>query len=257
METIAFMNKKGGVGKTTLVANIAAMLATEGGKSVVMIDLDDQANLSSIFVVDTDREPSVSEVFRNKTYEIQDCISQAVLKGEFIDNLFIAHSNIGLSQAIREMPGRLNIEKRLIKSMENLDVDYVLIDCPPSGGEAVLNAIYAADKVVVPVNMGGFATNAIQDVLELITEVKGYDSTGEMLESEKVVFVRNKLDKRNRAVNKKVDDALVPINKYLASSVCRVASKMDHAIMDDMPLVLHDPKSELVSDIRSLIKEVF
>lgn len=256
MEIISVMNAKGGVGKTSLVANLGYLLATEFDKSVLVIDLDSQANLSSLYIEDNEVEPSVSAVFKNRTYNIEEATSPAMVSGEVVPNLYVAHSNIALAQALREIPLRINREKMLHKALQNLDVDYVLIDCPPAADDAVLNALFAATTVLVPVQMGGFATNAIQDVLDLITEVKGYDDAGEMLENEKVLFVRNKYDSRVRSVNKKVDEALEPIKEYLALTKCRIASGMDHAIMDDRPLAMFDPRSKLVSDFRDLVREI-
>lgn len=256
METIAVLNEKGGVGKTSLVVNLAYLMAAEFERQVVAVDLDQQANMSSILVPDVDRDPSVAEVFRTRSFTLDRCLSDAVVDAVPVPGLQVAHSNIRLAQALREIPVRTNREKLLQRALDVVKTDYVFIDCPPAADDAVLNAIYAASIVLVPVQMGGFAANAIQDVLDLITDVKGYETPADMLSNERVVFVRNMLDKRVPSLNQKVNAALAPIEPFLAKTTCRVASAVSHATIAGKPLLAEQPDAPVLDDYRDLIKEL-
>ncbi|NRP10997.1 MULTISPECIES: ParA family protein [unclassified Marinobacterium] len=248
MKIWSLLNHKGGVGKTTATINISYTLANLG-KRVLVIDMDPQANTSSIFKEDYESaSPSLSDLFANKSFDINKAISQARINGTEVDNLFIVHSNSLLEQALINIPQRTRRETILAKSLERLGYDYVLIDCPPSIGEGVLNAVYTSDKVIVPVELDGFAVNSISNMFDLITETKDFDDVAEMLESGVVSFFVNKYDARSTVLNEKIGEELQVIKPYFIKRTCKSRSDIRKAIDAKMPVALYSPKSDSAED---------
>lgn len=148
MKIIAFANQKGGVGKTTSTYNIAYAKAREG-KSVLMVDLDPQANLTSM----CGRKPgkdkySVCDLFDGNT-DPYECGYEVEAVG--LDNLYIIPSRVDLAALEQALTGRIAREKCLKKQLWKFDgqFDYIMIDCPPQLGILTANAFVAATDVVV------------------------------------------------------------------------------------------------------------
>jgi chromosome partitioning protein len=163
MRIIALMNQKGGVGKTTSSVNIAAGLAREG-KRVLLIDLDPQAHTSIHLGVDTtDPATSVYQVFSGfrSFADIRQLVSQ---------NLWIAPASLDLAATELELvdaPGReLVLRKALDKLFQLEKFDYVVMDCPPSLGVLTINALSAANEVFIPLQPHFFALQGLSKLLE-------------------------------------------------------------------------------------------
>lgn len=167
---IAIANQKGGVGKTTTVVNIAAGLA-EQGKKVLCIDLDPQGNLSDYLGYDFTGTKTVVDVLKGQA-KISECIVTA--KSEPIDyvpaDISLATADMFLAQTMcREQI----LRKALISDDTTPEYDYILIDCLPSLGILVTNALAAADGVIIPVQVQKFALNGIvqfEDIYNLVKD---------------------------------------------------------------------------------------
>ena len=168
---IAIANQKGGVGKTTTVVNIAAGLA-EQGKRVLCIDLDPQGNLSDYLGYDfSASRPTVVDVFKGNA-ALSDCI--VTCEAEHIDyiaaDITLATADMFLAQTMC----REQVLKRALDADKTADrYDYILIDCLPSLGVLVTNALSAADGVIIPVQVQKFALNGIvqfEDIFNLVKE---------------------------------------------------------------------------------------
>ena len=167
---IAIANQKGGVGKTTTVVNIAAGLA-ELGKKVLCIDLDPQGNLSDYLGYDFTGKRTIVDVLK-ETAKLSECIQTA--KNEPIDyvpaDISLATADMFLAQTMcREQI----LDKAISSDSISEDYDYLLIDCLPSLGILVMNALAAADEVMIPVQVQKFALNGIvqfEDIFSLIKE---------------------------------------------------------------------------------------
>ena len=238
-ESICFLNQKGGVGKTTIAHNTAYILATIHNKKVLLIDLDQQGNSSEIYTKNKNTEPSISNIFRERAANISDIIRPAQVRSKKVDNMDIIHSNISLSQALKEIPTRLHREKILHKILQKIVVnyDYIILDCPASIEDSVINAIYTSDRFLIPVEMGAFATSAIQDVLELISEVKESLSLKELLSMNKVRFLRNKVDGRGSFLNKQIESQINSILPYTMNSSIRQSLYISRAGIQKLPII--------------------
>ncbi len=163
---IAVLNQKGGVGKTTSTINLAAYLAKQG-KSVLIVDLDPQGNATSGIGVDKHNLEST-------TYDILFSADspEATIKETAITNVSILPANAQLAAAEVDLAAETEREYRLKKALQMLDYDLVLIDCPPSLGLLSINALTAADFVLVPVQAEYYALEGLSQLLEIIQRVR-------------------------------------------------------------------------------------
>ena len=150
---IAICNQKGGTGKTTSAINLATYLALTG-KKVLLIDLDPQANATSGVGINRHH-------IKKSTYHImlEELDIKEIFQATAVKNLYLAPSNLDLTGAEVELVGALGREHRLKKSLikEKDNFDFIIIDSPPSLGLLTINALCAADSVLIPVQCEYYA----------------------------------------------------------------------------------------------------
>ena len=163
---IAVSNQKGGVGKTTTSVNLAACVA-EKGKRVLLVDIDPQGNASSGLGV-TERSPSIYDVLLG-----DESAENAVRKTEF-DNLSVLPSDMALAGAEIELVAIPERETLLRKALETVrsQFDYIFIDCPPSLSLLTLNAMTAADSVLIPIQCEYYALEGVGQLMNTLQLVK-------------------------------------------------------------------------------------
>ncbi len=161
---LAVANQKGGVGKTTTVVNLSASIALLGHR-VLVVDLDPQGNASTGLGINIrSLERSVYDVLLHDT-PIDDVLQSSAVKG-----LFVVPANLDLAGAEIELVPMMGRETRLQKALEHVvaDFDYVFIDCPPSLGLLTVNALTAAQEVLVPVQCEYYALEGLAQLLRNI-----------------------------------------------------------------------------------------
>jgi chromosome partitioning protein len=163
----AVANQKGGVGKTTSTVNIAACIAVTGAR-VLLVDLDPQANASSGLGFRGGSGPTVADVILDGA-PVRDAIQPTQ-----IANLDIVVSEPDLSSAAIELPGRADRERLLSTALADVraDYEYIFIDCPPSLDLLAVNALTAADRLIIPVQCEYFALEGLSRLMETITAVR-------------------------------------------------------------------------------------
>ncbi|MCI5836408.1 MAG: AAA family ATPase [Veillonellaceae bacterium] len=164
---IAIMNQKGGVGKTTTAVNLAACLA-EMGKRVLLADMDAQGNASSGLGIS-------KEEIRYSTYDvlIEDVAVTDVVQPTALKHLSVLPATIALAGAEVELVNVVSRETKLREVLRGVrdTYDYILIDCPPSLGLLTINALVAADSVLIPIQCEYYALEGVAQLLQTVRSV--------------------------------------------------------------------------------------
>jgi chromosome partitioning protein len=220
-KVIAICNQKGGVGKTTTAINLAVYLA-QNNKKILLIDIDPQGNATSGLGINKHN-------IKTSVYDlIIDEIDPApVIIGSGIDNLSLIPSNLNLTGAEVELVGIMGREYRLKKAIASLasSYDYVLIDCPPSLGLLTVNALAAANSVLIPIQCEYYALEGLSQLVNTVNLVK--DNINSDLAIEGVLLtmadfrtnLTNEVIKEARSFFKdKVYDTVIPRNIRLTEA---------------------------------------
>lgn len=169
---ISIVNNKGGVAKTTTCSNLGRALHHKGNK-VLMLDLDQQGNLSQIYDIDN----PIEELYQSLSFTINAPITNCIM--EIVEDFDICPSSIALGQAALDLQNnQLAGYKRMIKILETirLDYDYILIDCPPALDILTSSALVASDSVILPVQPEEHAVKGLKNVFNLIEQMKDLNS---------------------------------------------------------------------------------
>lgn len=231
---IAISNQKGGVGKTSTCINFAAGLALKG-KKVLVVDMDAQGNATTgLGISKSELENSIYDVLINETP------AKSVIVSTKVDNLSVLPSSIDLAGAEVELVSQKGREKRLALALAKIkdDYDYVIIDCPPAIGLLTINALAAADGVLIPIQSEYYALEGLSQLVNTIKLV--VKSLNPKLTIEGVLITmydgralisRQIVDEIKKYFGSKVYDTVIPRN-------IRISEAPSHG----KPVMLHDKR---------------
>ena len=248
MKKIAFCNQKGGVAKTTSAINIAAYLALNG-KKTLLIDLDPQANATSGLGVNK------SEI-KNSIYNVlhEHIGLEQAITPTAIDNLFIIPSNISLTGAEVELVNVMGREYRLQKAIQemNEEFDFIIFDCPPSLGLLTINGLTAATSVIIPIQCEYYALEGLSQLVKTLDLIK--DNLNSSLKIEGVLMTL--ADYRTNLTKEVINE----VNEYFGEKVYKTiiprTIKLTEAPGFGQPIALYAENSTGAKKYSDVVKEI-
>ncbi len=245
---IAIANQKGGVGKTTTVINLSASLA-ELGKKVLTIDMDPQGNTSSGLGLDKDNLDMTVYQLMIGECELTECRYASVVDG--VDVLPATVHLAGAEVELIGIPKSQYILKNGIAGVRD-EYDYILIDCPPSLNLLTINAMTAADAVLVPIQCEYYALEGLSQLLYTIGLVQ--KSLNPKLEIEGVVFTM--YDARTNLSMQVVENVKENLRQNIYKTIIPRNVRLAEAPSHGLPINLYDSRSAGAEAYRQLAKEV-
>ena len=233
-KVIAVANQKGGVGKTTTAVNLSSCVAYNG-KKVLLIDLDPQGNASTgLGINKKELELSSYEVI------ISDATIKEALQPTKQETLFVCPSSVRLAGAEIELVSAISRENKLKEAVEEIrdEYDYIFIDCPPSLGLLTLNALTAADTVLVPIQCEFYALEGLSQLMETVKLVQRH--LNKTLDVEGVVMTM--FDARTNLSIEVVEEVRRHFGNKVYNTIIPRNIKLSEAPSYGLPIILYDER---------------
>lgn len=245
---IALTNQKGGVGKSTTAINMSACLA-EMGENIVLIDVDPQANTTSGLGVNKYKvDKSIYDAIIGKAN-----IKELVLNTR-VEGLSLIPSNIHLAGAEIELVNMMMREHRLRKVIEPIrnNYDFIIIDCPPALGILTINALVAADEVIVPIQCEYYALEGLGQLIKTIELVK--NNLNKNLEISG--FVMTMYDSRTKLASQVVEEVKRYFGEKVYKTIIPRNVRVSEAPSYGLPVIFYDPNCKGSLAYKNFTKEV-
>lgn len=245
---MAIVNQKGGVGKSTTAVNLGASLA-EMGYDVLLLDIDPQGNATSGVGIDKSKlEYSIYDVL------INDINVEEVILATEIEKFDILPANIDLAGAEIELVSMISREGKLKKAVSKLDgkYQYIIFDCPPSLGLLTLNALTAANGILVPIQCEYYALEGLGQLINTIKLVK--NNLNPDLEIEGVLLTM--YDARTNLSQQVIEEVLNYFSDKVYKTIIPRNVRLSEAPSFGKPINLYDSSSKGAEAYRNLAKEV-
>ncbi|MDR2682156.1 MAG: ParA family protein [Holosporaceae bacterium] len=232
--TVAIINQKGGVGKTTTTVNLATAMAAIG-KTVLVIDLDPQGNATTGFGM-----PKGNGL--DSSYGVLLGLSDAngIVRKTYVKGLFLIPSTIDLSAAEVELFSLPDRDSKLKKSIAGLEFEYIFIDCPPGFGFININALNASRKIIIPLQCEFYA---LEGLAQLFNTIQGVRNT---INRDLIVagILLTMYDRRNSLSAIVANDVRSHFKNLVFETVIPRNVKISEASSHGKPVILHDIKSQ-------------
>lgn len=243
---IAVINQKGGVGKTTTAINLGAYLA-KSGKEVLIVDMDPQGNATSGLGLE---KQGLDSTMYDVLFGNNDL--QSTVKETNISGLNVLPTNPMLAAAEIDLAGEVGREHKLANSLAHATYDYILIDCPPALGLLTINALAAANEVLIPVQAEYYALEGLGQLLEVIQRVR----SGINPKLEILGVVVTMYDSRISLADQVVIELKKHFGDKVLSSVIPRNVRLAEAPSFGRPISEHDKWSKGARAYKQLAKEI-
>jgi len=246
---IAVAQHKGGTGKTTTCINLAASLC-DLGKTALIVDLDPQASCTvSMGIVPSELRKSSHDLLVDPTITVKD----VVVAGQRV-SFHLVPSNVDLAMAESELVGKIGREKALQKKLiaARGDYDYIFIDCPPTLGLLVINALAAADTVLIPVQCEPLTLYGVNHLLQVVNLIR--EEVNPNLKIEGVL--RTMYDRRTKLSQEISESIEQTFGTLVFHTIIRRHIKLAEGPVHELPISFYATNSAGALEYRDLAKEL-
>jgi chromosome partitioning protein len=246
---VAVLNQKGGTGKTTTTINLAAALAYQRYRTL-MVDLDPQGHTT----IGMGLEPETIGASMAEVMTVPKLSINEVVLPTYIPGLYVAPATIHLARAGEQVYTRVFRESILSQALKDADYDFIFIDCPPSLGVLTTNSLYACDFIIIPCLISRYSLDGLADLLTTIEIVKNL-GLEELFQGDHFRILLTMFDKRNRVTNEYILEQLRPYRDKTFNTMIMKNEALNQAQIAQKAIFDYDPRCSGAQDYQLLTAE--